>query len=170
MYVLRIQTPLTHIKHIPQGSSHHLQQHYNPTLTLYIHSQDLQPCVTQFWLHWVFCHKYSVEQGHVHAKVPLMHLIPHIPISDLICVTSTHNIMIHQEIQSDRDSLIPCFKDHHCPSCNSNVSIFTTVYKKPCLKSSSQPTCVFSAGGSQRKTKRNVPNTRKCVPSKSCHV
>ena len=93
-----------------------------------------------------------MEHGHVLAKVPLSRIIPHTPISNLRCIASVHNVTVRREIQGDRDGLIECFKDHHCPNCNSHLSVFSVVYKKPNLKSSDRPVCAFSAGGSQRKS------------------
>jgi len=88
-----------------------------------------------------------VEQGYVLASVPLSLIISYISVKDVQWIALAHGIVVRQEVQSNRDGLITCFKDHHCPNCNSSVTVFSIIYKKTHLKLSGRPH-VFSASGS----------------------
>ena len=82
-------------------------------------------------INWAICANFPT---YLLANVSLNSIVPHIPVSNIQSIASAHNIKISRDVESNKNALVECFKNHHCSECNSHLSIFSVELKKLCKK------------------------------------
>jgi hypothetical protein len=65
---------------------------------------------------------YSIKDGYIAAKIPLLNLVPNIPISMVLKVACFHNIPVGSHVP--KKNLPKHFADHSCNNCSMFCSIF----------------------------------------------
>ncbi|KAF8227742.1 hypothetical protein L208DRAFT_1295225, partial [Tricholoma matsutake] len=70
-----------------------------------------------------------VQDNFVHANMPLMDVISHVPVQTLYKLVHIHKIVLHSHVP--KEQMLQAFENHNCINCNMYTFFFIGVLDDP---------------------------------------